>query len=356
MTKANSKNSSNLKKVILKSDLSPGDLLMLSSAVRDLKASHPNFLIGVKTPVPDIWLNNPHLTPLSEDDKDVDIIETEYPLIHDSNTKPWHFIHGYRVFLEDKLDVKIQAGDFKGDIHLSDLEKSWMSQVGEMGIDQNFWILFSGGKYDYTAKWWNPVEYQKVVNHFKDKILFVQCGESYHHHPPLKNVINLIGKTDTRQLIRLVHHSSGVVCPVTFGMHLAAAVETKRHMPINRACVVMAGGREPANWEAYPHHRFLSLNGALDCCDNGGCWKSRSFPLGDGDDKDESLCIYPEEVNYKIKLPSSENKINLKIPKCMNMITAKEVIKSIESYYEGGALKYDGGWTEASKSLTLDQE
>ena len=123
-------------------------------------------------------------------------------------------------------------------------------------------------------------------------------------------------------------------------------------MPINRACVVPAGGREPANWEAYPHHRFLSLNGALDCCDNGGCWKSRVFPLEDGEDeKDKSLCVYPEEINYKITLPNSDKKTKLKIPKCMNMIKAKDVIRAVESYYEGGALKYEGGWTEASKSF-----
>jgi hypothetical protein len=112
-------------------------------------------------------------------------------------------------------------------------------------------------------------------------------------------------------------------------MHLAAAVESKPGKPLNRACVVIAGGREPMQWEAYPHHQFLSTNGALYCCDNGGCWKSRCQPMNDGDSKDRDLCVEPVVLTTE-----------LQIPKCMQMITADDVIRRIELYYEGGALRY----------------
>jgi ADP-heptose:LPS heptosyltransferase len=143
-------------------------------------------------------------------------------------------------------------------------------------------------------------------------------------------VLNLIGKTDIRQFIRLIYHADGVVCPVTFAMHLAAAVETRPGRPKNRACVVIAGGREPPHWEAYPHHQFLSTNGALSCCDNGGCWKSRCQLIGDGDAKDSNLCEQPVQIAP-----------DLRIPKCLDMITAADVIRRIELYYEGGALAYN---------------
>ena len=39
------------------------------------------------------------------------------------------------------------------------------------------------------------------------------------------------------------------------------------------------------------------------------------------------------------------------MPKCMNMIKAEDVIRAIESYYEGGSLKYDGGWSKARGSF-----
>jgi hypothetical protein len=105
-------------------------------------------------------------------------------------------------------------------------------------------------------------------------------------------------------------------------MHLAAAVETAPGKPRHRPCVVVAGGREPPHWTAYPHHQFILTVGALRCCDNGGCRKSRTLPLGDGDYKDEELCV--DVVGT--------------LPRCMDMITAREVIRRIELYYEGGAL------------------
>jgi len=157
------------------------------------------------------------------------------------------------------------------------------------------------------------------------RIQFVQVGEKGHHHPPLKGVIDLRGRTDLRQLVRLVHHADGVLCGVTLLMHLAAAVETRPGRAKNRACVVVAGGREPPNWEAYPHHQFLHTVGALWCCDHGGCWKSRITPLGDGDEKDgeQHLCVDPVGG----------------LPRCMDMITPEQVIDRVELYLRGGATR-----------------
>ncbi|ADG66880.1 ADP-heptose:LPS heptosyltransferase-like protein [Planctopirus limnophila DSM 3776] len=316
-------------RLLLRCRLSPGDIVMMTAAVRDLHRAHPGrFLTAVDTSASSLWEHNPWVSIFNEADPDVRVIDMHYPLINSSNTAPYHFIHGYAQFLEQQLDLKIPLSVFKGDIHLSPLEKSWMSQVEETGYRGPFWILMAGGKFDFTAKWWNPEFYQQVVDHFHGRIQFVQCGESGHWHPPLRGVINLIGKTDVRQFVRLMYHADGVVCPVTFAMHLAAAVETKPGRPKNRAAVVIAGGREPSHWEAYPHHQFLHTNGALPCCDQGGCWKSRCQPVGDGDSKDQSLCLRPVKVNEK-----------LQIAQCMHMISPQDVIRAIERYYEGGSLQ-----------------
>jgi hypothetical protein len=167
-----------------------------------------------------------------------------------------------------------------------------------------------------------------VVDHFRGRIHFVQCGEAGHWHPPLQGVINLVGRTNLRDFVRLMYHAEGVVCPVTLAMHLAAAVETPSGDRGTRPCVVIAGGREPAHWEAYPNHQYLSTNGALACCRNGGCWKSRCQLVGDGDAKDrQELCRQPVQVTPE-----------LRIPRCLDMITPADVIRRIELYYEGGAL------------------
>lgn len=315
------------RKLILRNFQSPGDAVMLTAAVRDLHLCYPgHYLTDVRTPCPQLWENNPHITPLKEDDAGVEVIECHYPLIHRSNQTPIHFLHGFIEFLNEQLGLTIKPTAFKGDIHISALEKSWISQVQEItGEDTPFWIVCSGGKFDYTIKWWDHRRYQQVVDHFRDKIVFVQVGEAKHYHPPLDGVIDLRGKTDLRQFIRLVYHSQGVLGPVSLAMHLAAAVEVKCSPPKNRPCVVVAGGREPPHWEAYPHHQFIHTVGALPCCDDGGCWKARTVPLGDGDEKDspENLCV--DVVNN--------------LPHCMDMISAEEVMRRISLYLEGRTVR-----------------
>lgn len=324
-----------MRKIILVNKQSPGDVLMLTAAVRDLHASHPGeFITDVRTSAPPLWEHNPHLTPIADDDSDAEHIQCEYPLIHRSNQLPYHFIHGFRKDLEAKLAVAIEAGPFRGDLHLSDEEKGWVSQVEQTGHTGPFWLIVAGGKRDFTAKWWSPQYYQGVVDRLKGKVTFVQVGAAEHVHPPLEGVINLVGKTDIRQLVRLVHHAEGIVCPVTFAMHLAMAVPTKDGQPASRPCVVIAGGREPSHWEAYPTHRYLHACGALECCEAGGCWRSRCQTIGDGSEKDrpEKLCAQPVDVAG-----------GLRIPKCMFLIKPREVARAVESYYRGGVLKREVG-------------
>lgn len=301
---------------------------MLTAAVRDLHQCYPGkFLTDVRTPCQALWENNPNITSLADDDPDAQSIECHYPLIHQSNQRPYHFIHGFHQFLSGELDVKIEPTEFRGDIRISTLEKSWISQVAEIcGQEIPFWVVSAGGKHDFTIKWWSTERFQSVVDSFKHRILFVQVGEKGHHHPPLRGVIDLRGKTDLRQLVRLVYHAQGILSPVSLLMHLAAAVETKPIALASRPCVVVAGGREPAHWEAYPSHQFIHTIGALPCCVSGGCWRSRTVKNGSGDSNDESHKLCLDVVGD--------------LPRCMHMISAEEVSRRIQLFFEGGALQY----------------
>ena len=326
-----------VRKLLLRNHQSPGDIVMLTAAVRDLHLAHPGrFITDVRTACGALWENNPWLTPLADDDPAAERVECEYPLIHHSNHRPVHFLHAFNAFLSGHLGLPIETTAFKGDLHLSPEEKRWMSQVQEItGEPVPFWIIVAGGKTDFTIKWWDHPRWQQVVDHFRGRIFFVQVGEAHHVHPPLRGVLDLRGRTDLRQLVRLVYHAQGVVCPVTSLMHLAAAVEVKGGRPINRPCVVVAGGREPMQWEAYPHHQFIHTNGALFCCDNGGCWKSRTLPLGDGEDADDNLCV---DVVQVADAPGGEGTHPL--PRCMDMITAEEVCRRIDLHFTGGTARY----------------
>ena len=317
-----------MKKLILRCGYSPGDIVILTAAVRDLHRSYPGqFLTDVRTRCDELLEHNPHLVKLEDADPSVEELDCNYPLINDSNETPHHCLHGFAQFLSERLKVNVCPSVFRGDIHLSAEEKAWYSQVHEVaGREIPFWIVAAGGKYVVTIKWWETRRYQEVVDHFRGRIQFVQVGELGHHHPRLSGVIDLRGKTDLRQLVRLVHHAQGVLCSVTALMHLCAAVETRPGCPSHRPCVVVAGGREPAHWEAYPNHQFIHTNGALACGASGGCWKDRVVPLRDGDPRDHVRHRCEDVVGG--------------LPRCLGMITPAEVARRIELYFAGGALQY----------------
>lgn len=300
---------------------------MLTAALRDLHKCYPGrFLTDVRTACSDLWENNPYISVLSEEDSSAEVIQCSYPLINRANYAPYHCLHGFIEFLNQQLGLSIKPTAFKGDIHLSPQEKAWYSQVQEFTRKPiPFWIVAAGGKYDVPIKWWSTERYQKVIDHFRGRLQFVQVGQENHHHPKLEGAIDLRGQTTLRELIRLVYHAQGVLCSVTALMHLAAAVETRKGASLNRPCVVIAGGREPAHWEAYPDHQFIHTNGALACCSAGGCWKDRVHPLRDGDKRDapSARCV----------------NVAGDLPRCMDMISPEEVIRKIEIYFTGGRLR-----------------
>jgi len=316
-----------VRKLILRNFQSPGDIVMLTAAVRDLHRCHPDeFVTDVRTSCPDLWHHNPQITPLDEHDPDVTVVDCHYPLIHRSNQEPRHFLDGFVEDLNEQLGLRIRTTEFRGDLYISQAEKDWFREIEDrQGASLPFWLFASGGKFDFTAKWWAADRYQQVVDHFRGRIQFVQVGEDHHHHPAVDGVVDLRGQTTLRQLVRLMYHAQGSLSAVSLLMHLAAAVEVKPGMPLNRPCVVVAGGREPPHFTAYPHHQFIHTVGALRCCDNGGCWKSRTLPLGDGDvnDRPDALCV--DVVGS--------------LPRCMDMITPQDVITRVEYYFRGGALQ-----------------
>lgn len=314
--------------LILSNFQAPGDTVMLTAAVRDLHLCYPGlFQTDVRTPYPELWENNPYISMIADNDPETREIECEYPLVRQSNSAPFHFIHGFVRDLNEKLRLSIELTEFKGDIHLSLEDLEWpLCLRGLLSQDENFWVVVSGGKYDYTTKWWDPMRFQDVVDHFRGRIQFVQVGAKGDFHPALAGVVDLRGRTNLRELIQLIHHAEGVLTPVSLPMHLAAAIPTSNSHVKRRPCVVVAGGREPPNWEAYPQHQYIHTSGALTCCADGGCWKARAYPLGDGDEKDkpQNLCT----------------NLSGSLPRCMDLITSDEVIRRISTYYEGGVLAY----------------
>lgn len=297
--------------LVLENKLSPGDVLVMTAAIESLHRAIPNkFKISVDVSVPAIFEHNPLITP--RPDGTARIIRMNYPAIHQSDQRPLHFMQAYCEFLSEQLSESIPLKVNRPYVYLSQQEKAWKGRIQEIvGKKVPYWIINAGYKKDFTAKWYP--HYQEVVNNLAGKVLFVQIGETGHTHAPLTGVINQIGKTTPRELIRLAYHAEGGLGPSTFLQHLCAAFE--------KPYVCLLGGREPVPWVQYPKQTTLHTVGALKCCFNKACWKSRTVKLNDGEAHDNSLCDQPAAVG-----------LNDWAPRCLTMITPDEVAAAVDKY------------------------
>lgn len=204
------------------------------------------------------------------------------------------------------------------ELFVSDDEKGWYHQPHCTFLwDGPFWLINAGMKSDNALKQYH--RWQEVVDllneYWQGKVRIVQIGAKSssglaHYHPQLTGVFNLVGQTDTRQLIRLAYHSEGAIGPISFQFVLMAAYE--------KPCVVAAGGKEGTRWHIYNHVRWVNKNGCLPCAMSDGCWK------GGKKGKCDNL----------VKPPDMDDEV----PLCFEMTKPQELADRVIDYYEGGRL------------------
>lgn len=302
--------SNNIRKIILKQRQSPGDILTMTRAIADLKMAHPNWLIDVRSPCPEIFYNNPFLNPLDEKDSDVEQFDVQYNDINISGWNGLHFTDAFRHDLEQQLGVPIPKTSYRPDLFISDEEKQSESLVKKLFMwDGPYWIINGGCKPDNHLKQYHRwEETAELLNeYFGDKIKLVQVGHDSHEHPKIKGALNLIGKTNLRELILTCFFAHGVLTPLSFPFVVSAALE--------QPCVVVAGGREGVPWHLYPHVRYLYSNGALNCCTWDGCW----------------ICG---------EMSKCKNLTEKNVPLCYEIIKPHMIVDAVKMYYEGGRLQF----------------
>lgn len=327
------------KRYILAHHRSPGDLVCLTSLVRDIHLTYPGqFELDVNTTVKPIWDNNPYLTRLWNHKEKNPVIERpgtkmitcQYGNgIREQNHETIHFAAYFHRDFEKQTGIHVPCHHPHGDIHLTEEEKNTPPVHGR------YWLMMTGGKSDFTIKVWHKNYFQEVTDRLGEMGLgVVQSGATHggHWHPKLNgdHVIDLVGWGGFREWLQQIYHAEGVICGVTGAMHMAAAL----HKP----CVVIGGGREAWWWEAYVNenkgfgplasgkvpvpHKFLHTIGLLDCCRHHGCWKNKVVPLGN----DKLICKLP------VMTPE------MPVAKCMQMITPDHVVNAVKEYYTDGTL------------------
>ena len=63
-------------------------------------------------------------------DPNAERIECQYPLVHQSGRRPYHFIHGFEKFLAERLRVTVEPKYFRGDLHL------WVALPADVGVER----------------------------------------------------------------------------------------------------------------------------------------------------------------------------------------------------------------------------
>lgn len=292
--------------LLLKTNQAPGDAVVMTAAIYSLHRAHPGkYVTAVESLWPEVFAHNPDVVP-AESIPDAAPIQMHYPAIHKSNERGIHFMQGWTEFLESVLSVQVPL--------LTNRPRLYFDRPMPDNLPPHlrgkYWLICSGGREDFTNKLWGG--YQAVV-YALPGVRFVQIGGVRDHHPRLDNTIDAVGNTTLRQLFDLVRRARGVVCGVSLLMHVAAALE--------KPAIVIAGGREPVQWNAYPKQHYLHTVGALPCSTpqgyvGGACWRSRIVPLGDNTFLDKDTCERP--VNG--------------VPECMTMIDPKEVVELVLRY------------------------
>lgn len=288
--------------ILLKTDQAPGDAVVMTAAIYSLHKAHPGkYRTMVDSPYPEVFKYNPDVTEGPTNTQSIQELRMHYPAIHDSNRRGIHFMQAYCEFLGRALGINVPLMTNRPHLYLD----HWAEpDVG------GYWLVCSGGKADFTNKLWGFNRYQEVVNSLKDRVRFIQVGDRFMDHEPLQGVVWRVGQTNLRQLFEQVRRARGVLCGVSLLMHIAAALD--------KPAVVIAGGREPVAWNAYPRQHYLHTVGMLDCTDpdgrQGACWRSRVVPLGDSPTLDKDACLLP--IVDKGTTP---------VPRCMTMISPRQV-------------------------------
>lgn len=301
---------SDAKKIILRNPLSPGDILVMSAALRALHKAYPGeYVTGVESPCPEIFANSPYVAPVTPDEAEV--IHMHYPEIDFSGESGYHFAAGHRMYLAEQIGRPIPQAGLLPDIFLTKVEREYNPVKEKLGYGGQYILIDAGVKGDYTLK--KYFYYQEVVDLLaKEDITCVQVGQLEHDHPLLENVLDLRGKTNLREFFSAIYHADVVITPVSLPMHAAAALK--------QPCVVLALGREAPRWEYYPSHRYLCTHGALPCCSYDGCGLSKL----------EDCTDLVDDAKYG------------KVPHCQKLIPPKKVFDAVMMYYQGGMVTGQG--------------
>jgi hypothetical protein len=250
-------------KVLIEMFLSPGDSLVLSQSIRSLHLQYPGeYLTDVAVHKRELFDHNPDITRLAAGSSFVVRMQNQF---HLANERPIHFAQTHADWLGQMLGIPLTIQIPTPVVYVPDRERTWTPPW-----PSPFVLISSGGKEDMPVKAMGTYLAQQVAGHLTAKgFTVVQVGLREHSHRPLKGVVDMIGRTSIRDLVKLAYHSAGGVGGVTLLQHVYAALG-KPYVCVN--------SREPRWFVNYPKQEMISPIGSLPCCSEGACWRNGLTP------------------------------------------------------------------------------
>jgi len=336
-------------KLILRSWQSPGDALMLTGFLRQLKRRYPKIKVRVDTCADEYFANNPYI---DKSDKIANCFDTgimgndhnkeaddwlefdahygdaEYKgrevnniwSINKCGLSKGHFSQGFIGYFNAVFGTEVDDRPARPEVYLTDEQKLPLPN-----LPADYWVILAGYKGDYPRKMYHERQWRRLFA-LKPDTKFVQLGirldmddqpaHRSHYQPnfsDVPNVIDMLDQTSLTQMLTVIHNAIGVISPITQSIVQAAA--------LNKPCIVLAGGGEHYTWQDWKDDRtFRYLHTGQqtlsyetlpfeiqktcqtknfnnpDCCLPGGCWKSHCQNVMDDGEQVCMKLITPEYI------------------------------------------------------------
>ncbi|OGS40473.1 MAG: hypothetical protein A3K77_00560 [Euryarchaeota archaeon RBG_13_31_8] len=274
----------NKKKIILRHHRQAGDILVMSTLIRQFKKQYGDkILLLCDTPVcQGIWWNNNYLTSFENKEADL-ILDIDYKYVIDNPQWMLHHSYGFKLDFENKTNIVLNDWDCRPYIKLTEYEKELVEQYKQKY--GNFWIISSNINKKCTVKSWPNEYWIEFISNNPDSF-FIQVGTENQDFGLLTNLVDLTRKTGVRDLFVLICASKGVISYNSFCMHIAAA--------FNKKAIILAGGREPIWYQQYPNQYVFNLASSIHCGNNGeGCLKKNIEDCKSKISFDNNVTEYP---------------------------------------------------------------
>jgi ADP-heptose:LPS heptosyltransferase len=224
----------------------PGDALITSIVIRNLKKQYPRLKINCITPNPELIQFDPFIDSLNCSETFYSIDSTYWELIARKERK-------LNIVEYNLNKIGIEKYEYKSNFILLKEEMEWAT--GRL-INSERPIIAICTKSKESVKNW-PIDYwRNLISQLSTKYTLIQLGDD--HEPTFNNVYSFAGKHTMRESAALLSQCQLFVGPDSLLMHIANGLNIKS--------IIIFGGSRPVDCFGYSENINLVYTPACSPC------------------------------------------------------------------------------------------